>query len=115
MKPIFERVRPSRDPALEGMVHIVNGYRGGLYGFASSHAANAFGVATFVYLMLPERKYFIWLFFWAALVSYTRIYLGVHYPGDILAGAIVGVLCAILAVKVTQFSIGKWQERHLQA
>jgi undecaprenyl-diphosphatase len=95
MKPFFMRLRPSRDPALEGLVHIVNGYKGGKYGFASSHAADTFGTALFVWLNLKE--YYRWiglLFGWALLVTYSRIYLGVHYPGDILVGALVGLLVA---------------------
>jgi len=94
MKPFFARLRPSHEPSLEGLVHIVNNYRGGLYGFASGHAANTFGVAMLVYLLF--RKHYAWMgliFIWAALMSYTRIYLGVHYPGDILTGTLVGLLC----------------------
>jgi undecaprenyl-diphosphatase len=102
MKPYFERLRPSRDPALEGMVHVVNDYRGGLYGFASSHAANTFGMATFLFLLMRKRRpAIIFVFLWAAFVSYTRIYLGVHYPGDILAGAIIGIICAMLIYPLT--------------
>lgn len=94
MKPFFERLRPSQDPALAGLVHLVNNYKGGLYGFASSHAANTFGTATMIFLLFRARYTWIWLIFvWAFLVSYTRIYLGVHYPGDIFVGGIVGVLC----------------------
>src|ERR1043165_7060212 len=88
MKPYFARFRPSHEPSLQGLVHLVNGYRGGLYGFASSHAANTFGTALFVWLVLkPFYKKTGWIFLWAAVVTYTRIYLGVHYPGDILVGA----------------------------
>lgn len=112
MKPLFERLRPSRDPGLEGMVHIVNGYRGGLYGFASSHAANTFGMATYVYLMMPERRSLLVLFVWAALVSFTRIYLGVHYPSDIIAGALVGALWGVVTVRLTQYALEKWRTRH---
>lgn len=112
IKPFFERLRPSRDPTLEGMVHIVNDYRGGLYGFASSHAANTFGMATYVFMMMRERKSLVVLFFWATLVSFTRIYLGVHYPSDILVGAIVGALCGIVTVKLTQYALEKWRSRH---
>jgi len=93
MKPFFARLRPSHEPSLEGLIHLVDGYRGGMFGFASSHAANTIGIATFLTLLF--RNYFPWmalLFFWSGLVSYTRIYLGVHYPGDILAGAMVGVV-----------------------
>ena len=95
MKPFFERLRPSHDASLNGLVHFVNNYRGGLYGCASSHSANTFGVAAFLTLLLRKEKPWIaWLFLWASFVSYTRIYLGLHYPGDILAGAAVGILCA---------------------
>lgn len=101
MKPFFERLRPSHEPSLEGMVHLVNGYSGGSYGFASSHAANTFGIAMFLSCILKKEKPWIsWLFLWAAFVSYTRIYLGVHYPGDILVGALVGVLFGWVVFKL---------------
>jgi len=101
MKPFFERLRPSHEPALNGMVHIVNGYSGGNYGFASSHAANTFGIAMFLSCLLRKGKPWInWLFLWAAFVSYTRIYLGVHYPGDILVGALIGILFGWLVFKL---------------
>lgn len=92
MKPFFARLRPSHDPSLDGLVHLVNGYRGGLYGFASSHAANTFGTALFIFLVLrPFHKWIGWIFLWAVVMTYTRIYLGVHFPGDIIVGAIVGI------------------------
>lgn len=91
-KEVFERYRPSRNLDIAEQVHIVNGYRGGLYGFVSSHATNFFGVAAFVFMLLNKRlkKPPYWIFLWAGLISYTRIYLGVHYPSDILAGGILG-------------------------
>jgi undecaprenyl-diphosphatase len=97
MKPFFERLRPCHDPRWEGILHNY-GRCGGLYGFASSHAANTFGLATFLTLGLRSKvKGIAWLFAYALLVSYTRIYLGVHYPLDIVLGALVGVLAAYLS------------------
>ncbi len=91
-KPLFARFRPTQDPYIMYLVDIVEGYRGGRYGFISSHAANTFG--TFVFLSLLFRKYSVslTLFLWALLSSYSRMYLGVHYPGDILCGCLVGCL-----------------------
>lgn len=100
MKPYFQRLRPSHEPGLEGLLHLVYNYRGGLYGFASSHAANTAGVATFIFLLLRPAYRFTWtIFLWAAVMSYTRIYLGVHYPGDILVGGLVGFACGYLAFR----------------
>lgn len=109
MKPFFARLRPSQDPALEGIVHIVDGYRGGLYGFASGHAANTFGVAFFCWSTLRAGHKWIWLvFFWAVLMTYSRIYLGVHYPGDILVGMIVGILCAMASLRFAGFLTSRY-------
>lgn len=95
MKSFFARLRPSHEPDLAGLLHLVNGYTGGEFGFVSGHAANSFGVALFVWLILRNTyPQTIWLFPWAAFMSYTRLYLGVHYPGDILAGAVTGIMCA---------------------
>jgi len=97
MKPYFERLRPCHDERWDGMVYIYERC-GGLYGFASSHAANTFGISVYLNLKLKGKfKYLPWLLLWAAFVSYTRIYLGVHYPLDILVGALVGVLVAFFS------------------
>lgn len=91
MKPFFERPRPCHDPIIG---HLIHTYKkcGGQYGFASSHAANVFGLATFLWLALRKWYSLIgWLFLWAIIVSYSRVYLGVHYPGDITVGALVGI------------------------
>jgi undecaprenyl-diphosphatase len=91
-KDVFERLRPSHNPNLVDRIHLVNGYKGGLYGFVSNHAANTFAFALFVCLLLKNKWFTVGIFFWAILVSYSRIYLGVHYPGDVLCGAILGSL-----------------------
>lgn len=115
MKPYFARLRPSREPTLEGLIHIVNNYKGGQFGFASSHAANTFGAATFFFLVFRKtKKWFIWLFLWAFVMSYTRIYLGVHYPGDILVGAIVGVGCGLAGYLFLEW-LRIWNEKRRQA
>lgn len=92
IKPGVARLRPTREPSLEGLIHIVNGYRGGRYGFISSHAANSFGLAAFSALLFRRPAYTIFIFLWAIINSYSRMYLGVHYPGDILGGTILGLL-----------------------
>ena len=74
----------------------MKGHCGGMYGFVSSHAANTFGLAAFT-APLVRRRWYTWLIFiWAAIVSYSRIYLGVHYPGDVAGGALVGLACGFL-------------------
>jgi len=90
-KPFFARFRPTQDPELMYQIDIVNGYRGGMYGFTSSHAANTFGVAIFLSLVIRSCSLSIILFIWATLNAYTRMYLGVHYPGDILFGILTGL------------------------
>jgi undecaprenyl-diphosphatase len=93
-KNVFLRLRPCHEPQLEGLVHLVNDKCGGQYGFISSHAANHFAIAVFLSVLLGSKvKYFtILIFIWAGIISYSRIYLGVHYPGDVLGGIVVGSL-----------------------
>lgn len=97
MKPFFERLRPCHDPRLEGLMYNYGGC-GGMYGFVSSHAANTFALAIYLNLVFRNRlKGFGWLYLWAALISFTRIYLGVHYPSDIMVGALVGLISGWVA------------------
>jgi undecaprenyl-diphosphatase len=91
IKPWMQRLRPCFHPDLQAVVHVV-GRHSGLYGFISSHAANTFGLATFLYLLLRNRYPCIkLLFIWAFMVSYARIYGGVHYPADMIVGAVSGI------------------------
>ena len=105
-KNTFQRYRPSQNLDLTGMVHIVNDYKGGLYGFVSSHASNVFGLATLLSLLLKNKTITIILILWAIIVSYSRVYLGVHYPADIACGAIVGFIIAFILYKLS-FSLNK--------
>lgn len=109
-KPIFTRFRPTHHPDFMDQVKTVFDYRGGRYGFISSHAANAFGFATYMTLLFRNRLFTWTIFFWAALTAYTRIYLGVHFISDIVPGAIAGVFFGWLVywfyVKVRPFVTG---------
>ncbi|HCC71599.1 MAG TPA: hypothetical protein DEQ09_10685 [Bacteroidales bacterium] len=91
-KEVFQRLRPCHEPSLESLVHTVNNRCGDMYGFVSSHAANSFAAAVLSLGLLKKRWFTIVILFWAALVSYSRVYLGVHYPGDIICGALLGAL-----------------------
>jgi undecaprenyl-diphosphatase len=95
IKNLVERPRPTHDSEIASMVHIVNNYKGGMYGFVSSHAANCFGIATFLANQFKHYKWSLFLFVWAAVVSYSRICLGVHYPLDIICGGVLGMLTGI--------------------
>jgi undecaprenyl-diphosphatase len=89
-KNTVQRLRPCHEPALEGLVHLVKGECGGKWGFVSSHATNSFNVALISLLFIRKRWYTISIIIWALVVGYSRIYLGVHYPGDVICGSILG-------------------------
>ena len=91
IRPSLGRLRPSHpENPISELVHIVDGKRGGAYGFPSSHAANTFAVATLLSLVFRQIRFTIAIFFWAILNCYSRIYLGMHYPGDLLVGSVIG-------------------------
>jgi len=108
-KDVFQRPRPCHDPALEGMVHIVNGKCGGSFGFYSSHASNIFAVAVFVLSLLKKKNTtaIVLILAWACLIAYSRIYLGVHYPGDVMAGAMAGSLLGWMVARFVKNLIRK--------
>ena len=109
IKHLVERLRPTREPALNNLLHIVNDYRGGMYGFVSSHAANSFAAATLLALVIRYRVVTLSLFSWAVLQCYSRVYLGVHYPGDILGGIVVGVLVGWLVWRLMRWIERRWR------
>ena len=103
IRPLVERLRPSNlDNPINSLVHIVNGYRGGRYGFPSCHATNTFALATFASLLFANRRLSIFLFGWAIITCYSRVYLGVHYPGDLLVGGIIGATIAYIFYRVAK-------------
>ena len=105
VKPLVARWRPTHDPEIGGLVDVVNGYRGCNYGFFSAHAANTFSLAMFFSLLMRQRMFVIPIVTWSFINCWTRLYLGVHYPGDILVGlcwgGIVGYSVYRLYCKVT--------------
>lgn len=109
IKHLVERLRPTHDPSLDNMVHVINGYRGGMYGFVSSHAANFFAVATLLSFVMRHRLVTCSLFTWALLQCYSRVYLGVHYPGDIMGGIVVGVLVGWLLWCLMRWIQHRWR------
>lgn len=97
IRPEIGRLRPANlNNPLSSFVHVVNDYRGGRYGFPSCHAANTFALAVFMSLVIRHKWFTVMMFSWAFVVSYSRMYLGVHYFGDLFCGATIGSLFAVL-------------------
>ncbi|MCX2745779.1 phosphatase PAP2 family protein [Mangrovivirga sp. M17] len=114
-KPYFGRLRPCHDEAISGMVHIVYDYCGGRFSFMSSHASTTFGLASSWYFFMRDRfpwmKYF---FIWSMIVAYSRIALGVHFPTDIIFGALTGYLVGMLIFYLFDFLNKKFSKQELQ-
>lgn len=103
IRPLAERLRPTNlENPISAFIHIVDGYRGGRYGFPSCHAANSFALATFLSFLFAKRRFIIFIFIWAFITSYSRMYLGVHYPGDLLVGAIIGCTIGYLIYAIAK-------------
>ncbi len=102
-KNVIQRYRPTRNLEIGNLIHIVNGYRGGKFGFVSSHAANTFAISMFICLFLKKRAVWFGMMGWAVVVCYSRMYLGVHYPADIACGGLLGLLCGWAA-----FMLHEW-------
>lgn len=100
MKPFFMRLRPCHNPELLGLIHVA-GRCGGKYGFASSHAANSFALfSALLFTFGWQNKWVKFTLLWSLVVSYSRIYVGVHYPADIITGMAVGFLLAAMTSKI---------------
>lgn len=109
IKHVVERLRPTHEPSLQDVVHVINGYRGGMYGFVSSHAANFVAVSTLIALVMRHRAAVLSMFTWSLLQCYSRMYLGVHYPGDILGGIAVGLLVGWLLWCLMRWIEHRWR------
>lgn len=108
IKHTVERLRPSHNPDIASTLHLVNGYTGGMFGFTSSHAANSFSVALVLSLMSRYRRVMVALMSWAVLQCYSRMYLGVHYPGDIIGGTVVGLLVGWMVYRLWLWTEHRW-------
>lgn len=103
IKNAVKRYRPTHNIELKEKIHVINDYRGGQYGYVSSHATNAVAIACFIFLLLkayPKKWLKLSLLLWAIILCYTRIYLGVHYPFDLLSGGLLGIMWAFLFHKI---------------
>jgi len=109
LKHTIQRLRPSNEPGLAQLVHVFFS-KGGQFGFVSAHAANTFAFATFSSLLFKNSRYSLFIFPWAMIIAYSRIYLGVHYPGDVLGGAILGICVGIGIYKlliITEYHLSR--------
>lgn len=114
VKPLVARWRPTHDPQIGSLVDVVDGYRGGSYGFFSAHASNTFSIALFFSLLMRQRVLTVSLVLWSLVNCWTRLYLGVHYPGDITVGLLWGGFVGWLVYRLyCRFTIPSRYERRL--
>ena len=112
LKPWIARLRPSHDPAIMDMLTYVNGYRGGNYGFPSNHASNGFAVAMFLALLYRKPCITACTVLWACGSCYSRMFLGVHFPTDILVGALLGCLIAVIVYRIYNYMYARMALSH---
>lgn len=115
LKHLVARPRPSHVEALEGLLHHVNDYRGGKYGFVSSHAANSIALCLWLGSLCKDRLLRFTLVIWTLATCYSRLYLGVHYPGDILGGLCVGALACWLIPTLSRRYLPKYHTETIEA
>ncbi len=110
VKHSVKRYRPTHNLEIKDQIHTVNDYQGGQYGFFSGHAANTFGIAMLLFLLFKEHSILIRssFFVWAGITAYSRLYLGVHYPSDILVGIVVGLIWGYVIYQLIQFTFKKY-------
>ena len=97
LKPYFHRLRPCNNPALNGIIHCIVPCGSG-YSFPSSHAANHFSIGIFTAATMGRQHKWVWpaCIAWAAVVCYSQVYVGVHYPVDVTVGALIGIVTGAL-------------------
>lgn len=103
LKPLFGRVRPSHEPSLRSHLHLVRGYAGGLYSFPSNHAANSLALTLIIGQALRQRLFWLTGLSWVLFHSYTRLYLGVHYPLDLIGGWLLGALVSFSFLQLAKY------------
>ena len=108
VKPLVARWRPTHDPQIGSLVDVVNDYRGGRYGFFSAHASNTFSIALFFSLLIRFRPLTVGLVCYSLTNCWTRMYLGVHYPGDITVGLLWGAIVGCSVYALYRYVNGRW-------